>query len=120
MMLDGSLYKHIYVMTNFKAISHWTAFDILMRPVREDQRHRRRNSRDSNYSFEFCPLHALTHRNRKVKSSLYPPSCEKSLYPHFQTSSDESEKFNTAVIYPNFGVLLQDNKTLFQKRNTQY
>ena len=33
-----------------------------MRPVREDQRHRRRSdarsSRDGNYLFEFCSLHA--------------------------------------------------------------
>ena len=29
-----------------------------------------RNSRDGNYSFEFCPLQLPTHRNRQVKSSL--------------------------------------------------
>ena len=49
-----------------KATSHSTIFDIPMRPVREDQRRMKtfytlkkaRNSRDGNYSFEFCPLHA--------------------------------------------------------------
>ena len=45
-----------------KATSHSTIFDIPMRPLREDKKHRHRveedrNSRDGNHSFEFCPLH---------------------------------------------------------------
>ena len=40
-----------------KATSYSTIFDIPMRPVHEDQRHRRL-SRDGNYSFELCPFHA--------------------------------------------------------------
>ena len=50
---------------SIKATSHLTIFDIPMRPLREDKKHRHRYplkkariSRDGNYSFEFCPLHA--------------------------------------------------------------
>ena len=51
-----------YVKSTFNS----TISDVPMRPVSEDQRQRRRftvktvrNFRNGNYSFEFCPLHAV-------------------------------------------------------------
>ena len=40
---------------HIKTTSSSTIFDISMRLLREDQKHRHR---DGNYSFVFCPLHA--------------------------------------------------------------
>ena len=64
--------------STFKATSHLTTFDIPMRPLREDQKHRHRFTRQRRLAtpvtviiplnFARCTLH--THRNRQVKSSL--------------------------------------------------
>ena len=61
-----------------KATFHSTIFDIPMRPLREDERHRRRFTRQKSsatpvmvvilLNFARCTL--PTHRNREVKSSL--------------------------------------------------
>ena len=60
-----------------KAASHSTIFEIPIRPMREDQRHRRRSTRFRAatpvmiiipLNFARCTL--LTHRNRQVKSAL--------------------------------------------------
>ena len=61
-----------------KATSHSTIFDIPMRPVREDQRHRRRFTRYRMPAtpvmviipLNFAPCTLPTHRNREVKSRL--------------------------------------------------
>ena len=62
-----------------EATFHSTIFDIPMCPVHEDQRHRHRftrpeedrNSRDGNYSFEFCPLHAAHKQKSLSEKCLY-------------------------------------------------
>ena len=62
----GGIFRAERYFLLLKATSHSTIVDIPMRLLREDERHRGGftplkkacNSRDGNYSFEFCTLHA--------------------------------------------------------------
>ena len=73
--LNGDLNATATASVCLKAISHSTIFDIPMRPVREDQRHRWRFTRYVTSVMVIIPLNFAscmlpTHKNSKMKSSL--------------------------------------------------